>query len=197
MRDRCAWVTEDPLYIDYHDNEWGPFFTEGFPHSDTYLFEMLTLEGAQAGLSWLTILKRREDYKEAFCCFDIKKVASFTNEDIERILTTTNVIRNRLKVTSVIQNAKACLRMQEEFGSFHAYIWSFFNSKQQMHHFETHDEIPAWTEDSKAWSKDLKKRGFSFVGPTICYAFMQAVGIVFDHTTNCKNYKEIIKEPRV
>lgn len=186
---RCSWVTDDPLYIRYHDEEWGPLFTEGFPHSDEYLFEMLTLEGAQAGLSWITILKRRDAYKQAFVGYDMKKIAMFTEADVERILSTTNVIRNQLKVQSVIQNAKAFIRVQEEFGSFHAYIWEFFNRRQRINHFHTHEEVPAWTEESKAWSKDLKKRDFSFVGPTICYAFMQAVGIVFDHTTPCEQYK--------
>lgn len=194
MANRCSWVTTDPLYKDYHDNEWGPYFKEGFPHSDTYLFEMLTLEGAQAGLSWITILKRREHYREAFASYDVVTLAAFTDEDVERILTTTNVIRNRLKVTSVIQNAKAFIRVQEEFGSFNAYVWEFFGQRQDINHFETHEQIPAWTEASKAWSKELKKRGFSFVGPTICYAFMQAVGIVFDHTINCDQYKKHIKK---
>ncbi len=189
--ERCAWVTDDPLYKDYHDYEWGPFFTEGFPHTDTYLFEMLTLEGAQAGLSWITILKRREEYRKAFASFDVHKVAKYTQDDVERILTTTNVIRNRLKVTSVIQNAKAFIRVQEEFGSFRQYVWEFFGRKQTIHHYQSHEEVPAWTEDSKAWSKDLKKRGFSFVGPTICYAFMQATGIVFDHTIHCMQYKKM------
>lgn len=189
MSNRCAWVTEDPMYKKYHDHEWGPLLHEGFPHSDTYLFEMLTLEGAQAGLSWLTILQRRQHYKEAFVSYDLKKIASFSDDDIERVLTSTQIIRNRLKVKSVVKNAQACLRVQEEYGSFGAYVWKFFGEKQQINHWKTEGEVPAWTEESKAWSKDLKKRGFSFVGPTICYAYMQAVGIVFDHTQNCMQYQ--------
>ncbi|HLR14522.1 MAG TPA: DNA-3-methyladenine glycosylase I [Bacillota bacterium] len=190
---RCSWVTDDPLYITYHDEEWGPLYTDGFPHSDTYLFEMLTLEGAQAGLSWMTILKRRDAYKQAFAGYDVEKIATFTEEDEQMILTSTNIIRNQLKVQSVIQNAKAFIRVQEKFGSFQNYIWDFFNQQQRINHFNNHEDVPAWTEESKAWSKDLKNRGFSFVGPTICYAFMQAVGIVFDHTIQCEQYKQMKK----
>lgn len=190
MKKRCQWVTDDPFYQTYHDEEWGPYLTNGFPHSDTYLFEMLTLEGAQAGLSWITILKRRHHYTEAFAAYDIEKVAQFTDADVDRLMTGSHIIRNRLKIKSVLTNAQACMRVIEEFGSFQAYIWNFFGKKQQVNHWKIDEDVPAWTEQSKAWSKDLKKRGFSFVGPTICYAFMQAVGIVFDHTTDCERYEQ-------
>ncbi len=191
MKKRCHWVTDDPLYQQYHDDEWGPYLTGGFPHSDTYLFEMLTLEGAQAGLSWITILRRRHHYAEAYARYDIEQVADFTDADVERLMSDSQIIRNRLKIKSVITNAQAYLRVREEFGSFGTYVWDFFGRKQQINHWKTASEVPAWTEASKAWSKDLKKRGFSFVGPTICYAFMQAVGIVFDHTTDCEHYKRV------
>lgn len=191
MQKRCAWVTDDSVYIEYHDKEWGPYLPDGLAHSDTYLFEMLTLEGAQAGLNWLTILKRRADYAEAFASYDIDRVAAFTEDDVEHLMTSSGIIRNRLKINSVIKNAKAWKKVREEFGSFQAYVIDFFGEQQRINAWERDEDVPAWTEESKAWSKDLKKRGFSFVGPTICYAYMQAVGIVFDHTTDCEHYRQV------
>lgn len=186
---RCGWVTDDPLYIDYHDKEWGRAV-----HEDRHLFEMLTLEGAQAGLSWITILKRRENYREAFDAFHVEVISQYGVERIEELLQNSGIIRNRRKVESVIRNANAFLKVQAEFGSFDAYIWKFVGGKPIVNHWQSNDEVPAITEESEAMSKDLKKRGFNFVGPTICYAFMQATGMVNDHTQECflmkKNYEE-------
>ncbi|HZW67023.1 MAG TPA: DNA-3-methyladenine glycosylase I [Pseudogracilibacillus sp.] len=179
---RCHWVTDDPLYIRYHDEEWGRF--DSF-FDDRYLFEMLTLEGAQAGLSWLTILKRRAHYRRAFCQFDLEGVAQFTEADIERLMTDEGIIRNRRKILSTITNSKAILQIQAEFGSFHSFLWDFFEHKRRINHWQTADEVPTHTPASQALSKALKKRGFSFVGPVICYSFMQAVGLVDDHLPTC------------
>lgn len=179
---RCHWVTEDPLYIRYHDEEWGRF--DSF-FDDQYLFEMLTLEGAQAGLSWLTILKRRSHYRRAFCHFDPEIVAQFTEADIERLMADEGIIRNRRKILSTINNSKAILEIQAEFGSFHAFLWDFFDQKRKVNHWETEGDVPARTAESNALSKALKKAGFSFVGPIICYSFMQAIGLVDDHIESC------------
>ena len=184
---RCSWAGADPEYIRYHDEEWGVLV-----YDDRLLFEFLILEGAQAGLSWLTILKRRDGYKKAFDNFDVKKVAGYTQKDVDRLLADASIIRNRLKIASAINNAKQFLRIQEEFGSFSAYQWGFVGGKVKWNAWKTGAEVPAVTEEAVALSKDLKRRGFTFVGPTIMYAHMQAVGMVNDHTTDCFRYKEII-----
>lgn len=181
IKTRCLWVPSDKEdYVAYHDNEWGrPIY------DDKVLFEFLILEGAQAGLSWYTILKRRADYKKVFKNFDVKKVANLSDEELEMILTETNVIRNRLKVFSVRKNAGVFLSIQEEFGSFSRYLWSFVNNQSIVHRPKTLSDIPTSIPESIALSQDLKKRGMSFVGGTIMYAYMQAVGLVDDHMHNC------------
>src|SRR5699024_2893655 len=180
---RCDWVTIDPIYIDYHDHEWGrPTY------DDQKLFEMLSREGAQAGLSWITILKRRENYRDAFDQFDPGKVSQYDDRKIAALLQNKGIIRNKRKIKSVVTNARAFLRVQEEFGSFAAYIWRFVGGRPMLNDWATHADVPASTAESTAMSKDLKKRGFSFVGPTICYAFMQATGMVNDHTKDCFLY---------
>jgi DNA-3-methyladenine glycosylase I len=184
---RCDWTTDDPLYIAYHDEEWGVPV-----HDDKKLFEFLILEGAQAGLSWLTLLKRREGYRKAFSNFDPEKVARFGEKKIEKLLQDKRIIRNRLKVTAAVKNARAFLKIQEKFGSFDAYSWRFVDGRQKVNAFRTPAEIPASTPSSKAFSKDLKQRGFSFVGPTIIYAHMQAVGMVNDHLVSCFRYREVM-----
>lgn len=180
---RCSWCTNDQLYIDYHDNEWGKSL-----HDDRKLFEMLILEGAQAGLSWMTILRKRENYRKAFDHFDPKKIARYDRRKVRTLLKNEGIVRNRLKIESAIANAKAFLAVQKEFGSFDRYIWQFVGGKQKRNAWTSVHEIPARTAESDAMSKDLKKRGFTFVGSTICYAFMQAVGMVNDHTVDCWRY---------
>lgn len=177
---RCSWSLKDQLYRDYHDNEWGVPL-----HDDTQLFEMLNLEGAQAGLSWHTVLIKRENYRKAFDEWDAKKIARYTDKKIEKLLQDPGIIRNRLKVMATIGNAKAFLQMQKEFGSFDNYIWQFVDHQPIVNHFKSLSEIPAKTPVSDAMSKDLLKRGFKFVGSTICYAFMQATGMVDDHINTC------------
>lgn len=180
---RCNWCHGDPLYINYHDKEWG------VPcHDDKTLFEFLILEGAQAGLSWITILRRREGYRNAFHNFDAQKVAQMTEKDVERLMQDTGIIRNRLKINSAIKNAKAFIKVQEEFGSFANYFWSFVGGKPIINLRQTMDEVPATTDISDRMSKELKKRGFSFVGSTICYAYMQSMGLVNDHLVSCPAY---------
>ncbi len=189
-RTRCAWVTADPLYLDYHDTEWGvPVF------DDRTLFEFLVLEGAQAGLSWLTILKKREAYREAFDHFDAQKVASYGEAKLADLLENKGIVRNRLKVTSTVTNAQHFLEVQEEFGSFSAYLWRFVEGEPIVKLRRSLEEVPATTLESDALSRDLKKRGFKFVGSTIMYAYMQAVGMVNDHTADCFRY-EPVKEMR-
>jgi DNA-3-methyladenine glycosylase I len=183
---RCAWVGEDPLYVSYHDEEWGVPV-----HDDRLLFEFLVLEGAQAGLSWLTILRKREGYRRAFAGFDPVAVAAFGPEDIERLLADAGIVRNRLKVGSAVANAQAFLRVQEEFGSFDAYVWGFVGGETIHNEWRTMGEIPAKTPEAELVSADLKNRGFRFVGPTICYAHMQATGMVNDHTVDCFRYEEL------
>lgn len=183
MKKRCEWATSDPIYIDYHDQEWGKP-----THDDQELFELLCLEGAQAGLSWITILKRRENYRKAFDNFDPKVVQGYSEEKIQEILQDAGIIRNKLKVRSVVTNAKAFLQVQEEFGSFDAYIWDFVDGAPILNDWSDHAEVPATTDGSQQMSKDLKKRGFKFVGPTICYAYMQSAGLVNDHTRECFLY---------
>jgi DNA-3-methyladenine glycosylase I len=179
-RPRCAWCGDDPLYIAYHDGEWG------VPaHDDRHLFEMLILEGAQAGLSWITILRKREAYRKAFLGFDPVRVAALTDADLQRILQDPGIVRNRLKVSSARDNARAFLEVQREFGSFDTYLWSFVGGKPKVNHPKALPDVPAVTPEAEALSKALKKRGFRFVGPTIVYAYMQAVGLVDDHVATC------------
>ena len=188
MCTRCKWVTgQFDSYLKYHDEEWGVPV-----HDDKVHFEFLILEGAQAGLSWSTILKRREGYKKAFANFDVNKVAKFDKSKIENLLQDSGIIRNKLKVNSTVTNARAFLNVQREFGSFDQYIWSFVNNKPIINSWKDISEIPAKTKVSDALSKDLIKRGFKFVGSTIVYAHMQACGLVNDHTTDCFRYKEIL-----
>jgi DNA-3-methyladenine glycosylase I len=188
---RCEWAPEgDPLYLAYHDTEWG------VPsHDDRHLYEMLTLEGAQAGLSWATILRKREGYRAAFAQFDAAKVARFDRRKVERLLKDPGIVRNRLKVESTVNNARRVLETQAQFGSFDAYIWQFVDGAPIVGRFRRLSDLPAETAESKAMSKDLKKRGFRFVGPTVCYAFMQAVGMVNDHVTTCFRYRELAQSP--
>ena len=183
-KSRCAWVTDDPIYIDYHDNEWGvPSY------DDRHLFEMLILEGAQAGLSWLTILKKRAGYRKAFAQFEAQKIARFTEKKIETLLQNPDIIRNRLKVNAAVNNARAYLAVQKEYGSFADYIWQFIGGQPVINHWEKSDDVPVTTAESDNMSHELKKRGFKFVGSTICYAYMQSVGMVNDHTLNCFLHK--------
>jgi DNA-3-methyladenine glycosylase I len=184
-KNRCAWVTDEQIYIDYHDHEWGrPTY------DDRELFEMLCLEGAQAGLSWITILKRRENYRGAFDGFDIRKISQYDEDKLEELMQNKGIIRNRLKVKSVVKNAQAVQLIQEEYGSFQTFIWNYVGGKPINMYRQSHEDIPAYTKESELMSKDLKKLGFSFVGPTICYAFMQATGMVNDHTKDCFLYEE-------
>lgn len=184
MVKRCEWANEEPN-LSYHDNEWGRP-----EHDDQKLFEFLILEGAQAGLSWVTILKRREGYRKAFSNFDAKKVAKFDKTKVNKLLKDESIIRNQLKVNSAINNAKQFLKVQKEFGSFDKYIWSFVEHKPIKNKFKKLSDLPASTMISEKMSKDLKKRGFNFVGPTICYALMQAIGMVNDHTSGCFRYQK-------
>lgn len=186
--ERCNWVTTDPIYIRYHDEEWGVPV-----HDDITLFEFILLEGAQAGLSWLTILKRRPGYKNAFANFDIEKVARFTPEKIETLLLDPGIIRNRLKINAAVTNARAFIKIQEDFGSFDAYSWRFVQGKQKINKFTRLDQMPATSRESDAFSKDLKQRGFKFMGSTIVYAHMQAVGMVNDHLVSCFRYTEVME----
>lgn len=182
---RCAWVEGgNELYYEYHDSEWGVPV-----HDDRMLFEFLTLEGAQAGLSWATILNKREGYRKAFDRFDIQKVADYDEKKIATLLDNPEIVRNKLKVNSTVLNAQKIIEMQKEFGSFNAYIWQFTNGKTLQNKRKTLQGVPASTPESDAMSKDMKKRGFKFIGTTICYAFMQATGMVNDHTIGCFCYK--------
>jgi DNA-3-methyladenine glycosylase I len=188
MPTRCFWAnTDDPLYQAYHDQEWGVPV-----HDDRVLFEFLILEGAQAGLSWYTILKKRPNYHRLFDGFDPYKIASYGDSKVAELLADPGIIRNRLKINAAILNAQAFLKVQQEFGSFDAYMWQFVDGKPLVNAWPSGHEIPAETEISRQMSKDLIKHGFHFVGPTICYAHMQAVGMVNDHTTDCFRYPEII-----
>lgn len=183
---RCTWCGSDPEYQIYHDKEWGvPIY------NDRTLFEFLTLEGAQAGLSWLTILKRRSGYYKAFAGFDVQKVARFSEKKIQKLLLNPGIIRNKLKVHATVKNAKHFIEIQKEFGSFSEYQWQFVKGKPIQNKWTSFKEVPVTTNESDVFSKDLKKRGFSFVGSTIMYAYMQAVGMVNDHTVDCFRYREI------
>ena len=186
MKTRCAWAGSDPLYVAYHDSEWGvPVY------DDRELFEFLLLEGAQAGLSWITILRKRENYRQAFDGFDPVKIVSYDQAKIAVLLEDAGIVRNRLKINAAVKNARSFLQVQQAFGTFSSYIWGFVDHKQIQNHWHSLSEIPAETPLSTRISQDLKKRGFKFVGPTICYAFMQSVGMVNDHTTNCFRYAEL------
>lgn len=182
---RCSWCLSDPIYIKYHDEEWGRPI-----HDDRLLFEFLILEGFQAGLSWLTVLNKRENFRKAFMNFDAKKIAKFDKNKVEELMLDAGIIRNRLKIEAAIINAKLFLEIQKEFGSFDKYIWSFVNEKTVVNKPESVKELPAKTDLSDVMSKEMGKRGFKFRGSTICYAFMQAVGMVDDHTTDCWRKKK-------
>lgn len=183
---RCAWAGIIPIYIDYHDNEWGRPV-----HDDTKLFEMLILEGMQAGLAWITVLNKREAFREAFDGFDPNKIAHYDDAKIQALLANDKIIRNRLKVNAAVSNAKAFLRVIEEYGSFDKFIWGYVDYVPITGHWEKHDDLPARTPLSDKISKDLKRMGFKFVGSTIIYSFMQAIGMVNDHITECFVYKEL------
>jgi DNA-3-methyladenine glycosylase I len=183
---RCEWAGQDPLLMAYHDEEWGVPV-----HDDRLLFEFLVLEGAQAGLSWLTVLRRRHHYRRAFAGFDPVAVAAFDTAQVDRLLADTGIVRNRRKIESAIGNARALLRVGEEFGSFASYIWEFVGGRPLQNSWSTLGDIPAISPESERMSKDLKRRGFTFVGPTICYAHMQATGMVNDHTVDCFRYREL------
>jgi len=183
---RCEWANKNDLDMSYHDHEWGVPV-----HDDRSLFEFLVLEGAQAGLSWSTILRKREGYRKAFDNFDAKKIAKYSEADVSRLLANPEIIRNRLKVNAIVTNARSFLRVQKEFGSFDRYIWQFVNGKPIQNSWKKITEIPSTSSESVAMSKDLKKRSFKFVGATICYAFMQAVGMVNDHVVSCFRYDEV------
>ena len=185
-KNRCPWSSSDPLYIRYHDREWGVPV-----HNDKKLLEFLILEGMQAGLSWLTILRKRQNFRKAFSNFDPKKVARFDSLKVRRLLKDKGIVRNRLKIKAAIRNARVFLLVQKEFGSFNKYIWQFVGSEPKMNRWKSLKEIPAKTKESDLMSEDLKKRGFSFVGSTICYAHMQATGMVNDHLISCFRYKEV------
>jgi DNA-3-methyladenine glycosylase I len=188
MKTRCRWAGSDPLYTAYHDREWGVPV-----HNDRKLFEMLLLEGAQAGLSWITILRKRENYRKAFEEFDPEKIARYDRIKIRKLLAEEGIVRNKLKIAAAIQNAKAFLDVQKEFGSFEAYVWPFVSGRTIQNKWKSLKEIPASSAEAVALSKDLRRRGFSFVGPTICYAFMQAVGMVNDHIVSCFRYSALRK----
>jgi DNA-3-methyladenine glycosylase I len=186
MKQRCGWVTADPLYLRYHDEEWGVPV-----HDDRRLFEFLILEGAQAGLSWITILRKRENYRRALARFDARKVARFGAHDLRRLLADPGIVRNRLKLTATVENARAFLRVQEDEGSFDRFVWPFTNGTTIQNRWRSLKDVPAETPAAKALSRALKQRGFRFVGPTICYAFMQAVGMVNDHVVTCFRHREL------
>ena len=188
MKNRCEWAGADPLMVEYHDREWGTPV-----HDDRTLFEFLILEGAQAGLSWSTVLKKRERYRQVFDNFDVAKVARYTEKKTAKLLADPGIIRNRLKVASAVRNAKAFLAVQEELGSFDAFIWQFVGGVPRINRWRSLKQIPAQTDESRAMSRELERRGFNFVGSTICYAFMQAVGMVNDHTIDCFRYQELVR----
>jgi DNA-3-methyladenine glycosylase I len=185
---RCSWAGADPLYVAYHDHEWGVPL-----HDDQRLFEMLILEGAQAGLSWITVLRKRDDYRKAFDRFDAGRVARYGIDRIERLMKEEGIIRNRLKIEAAVKNARTFLDVQRESGSFDAYIWQFVGGRPKQNARRTMKEVPATSPESDAMSRDLKKRGFTFVGSTICYAFMQATGMVNDHVVDCFRYRAVQK----
>jgi DNA-3-methyladenine glycosylase I len=183
---RCGWVSDDPLYLAYHDEEWGVPV-----HDDRRLFEMLILEGAQAGLSWITVLRRREGYRRAFAGFDPARIACYGPADVDRLLADPGIVRNRSKVEAAVANARAVLRLRDEGGTLDRLVWGFVDGRPQQNRWQALREVPAETPESKALSKELRRRGFGFVGPTICYAFMQAVGLVNDHTADCFRQRQV------
>lgn len=186
MIKRCTWCGSDPLYVAYHDEDWGVPV-----HDDRMLFEMLILEGAQAGLSWLTILKKRGNYRNAFHGFEAARIARYDQAEIDRLMQDAGIVRNRLKIDSAIKNARAFLKIQEEYGTFADYLWQYVDGTPVINSWRQHSDLPAHTPLSDRLSKALKRRGFNFVGSTICYAFMQSIGMVNDHTTDCFRYAEI------
>nr|WP_321469266.1 DNA-3-methyladenine glycosylase I [uncultured Desulfobulbus sp.] len=186
MMQRCGWCGDDALYVAYHDNEWGVPI-----HDEQMLFEFLILEGAQAGLSWLTILKKRENYRKAFDQFDCEQIAGYSPRKIERLLANPGIVRNRLKIEATVKNARATLGIREQFGSLDTFLWKYVEGAPLQNNWKSLVEIPAQTKESNWMSKDLKKHGFTFVGPTICYAFMQATGMVNDHLVDCFRHREI------
>jgi DNA-3-methyladenine glycosylase I len=185
-KQRCAWANSSQLYLDYHDSEWGVPV-----HDDRKLFEFLILEGAQAGLSWSTILNKRQGYVQAFDNFEVSKIANYSDIKVQELLANPGIVRNRLKIQAAIQNAQTFLEVQDQYGSFDAYIWQFVGGKPVQNSWKSLQEIPPKTQESDAMSKELKKLGFTFVGSTICYAFMQAVGMVNDHTVDCFRWQEV------
>ena len=191
MKSRCPWCEGNELQTSYHDTEWGAPV-----HDDGRFFEFLILEGAQAGLSWNTILKKRSAYRDAFASFDPAKVARFGRRDIARLMQNAGIVRNRLKIESAVSNARAFLAVQDAFGSFDSYIWRFVGGKPRTNRWKRHRQVPAFTRESDAMSKDLKSRGFRFVGSTICYAFMQATGLVNDHLITCFRHRELSRLAR-
>lgn len=186
MPKRCPWCGSDPLYVAYHDDEWGVPL-----HDDRQLFELLTLEGAQAGLSWLTILRKRDNYRRAFDGFDIARVAAYTAADRERLLADPGIVRNRRKIESTIANARGVLAIQQQHGSFGDFLWNIVGKQPLQNRWQTLAEIPAATDASRQLSRELKARGFAFVGPTVCYAFMQSAGMVNDHLQDCYRHREL------
>ena len=186
MKCRCEWSGNNPLYIAYHDEEWG------VPaHDDRHLFEMLLLEGAQAGLSWLTILKKRENYRKAFHSFDPEKVAAYSERDVQRLLSDSGIVRNRLKIEAAIKNARGIRKIQEEYGTLAVFLWRYVDGTPRQNNWKSMAELPTRPPQSDAMSTDLKRRGFNFVGPTICYSFMQAIGMVNDHVVDCFRHAEV------
>lgn len=183
---RCQWCSSDPSYVAYHDDEWGVPL-----HDDRLLFEFLILEGAQAGLSWLTILKKRDNYRKAFHDFNCERVARYTDSDVARLLDDAGIVRNRLKIQAAVKNARGVLDIRDQYGSLDEYLWRYVDGTPIQNTWKSMDDIPVMTSQSEAMSKDLKRRGFNFIGPTICYAFMQAVGMVNDHTTDCFRHQEL------
>lgn len=190
-KSRCAWVTDDPLYVQYHDTEWGVPV-----HDDRKLFEFILLDGMQAGLSWLTVLRKRENFRAAFDNFDAEKIAGYGESTVSQLLNDPGIIRNRLKIEAAVRNARAFLAVQEEFDRFDTYIWGFVGSKTLQNSWRTSADVPVKSLESDAMSRDLVQRGFKFVGPTICYAFMQAAGLLNDHTTDCFRHAEVAKRLR-
>ncbi|MFA6970032.1 MAG: DNA-3-methyladenine glycosylase I [Gallionella sp.] len=189
---RCAWAGNDALYRHYHDTEWGVPI-----HNDQSLFEFLILEGAQAGLSWITILRKRENYRAAFDNFDAARIAAYDTDKIASLLFNPGIVRNRLKVQSAVSNAQQFLRVQDEFGSFAKFLWQFVGGKPRQNAWRSLADVPASTPESDAMSSELKRRGFKFVGPTVCYALMQATGMVNDHTTDCFRHEELRNKPEI
>jgi len=187
-RQRCVWCTSDPLYIEYHDKEWGVPL-----HEDRALFELLILEGAQAGLSWFTILKKRQNYRRAFDHFDVNKIADYGKKDVDRLMGDEGIVRNRLKIEAAIKNARGVISIKEEFGSLDSFLWRYVENNSRQNCWKTIDALPTQTKDSELLSRDLKRRGFNFVGPTICYAFMQATGMVNDHTVDCFRHRQLFE----